>query len=201
MARPWNFRFLRLLAWLIGLPALGALAVVGIAWLFAHQALTIESGDVHADVLVVLGGGTDERPTRAAELFQAGVAPLVLVSGSGDNDINVNILERNGVPESAILREPASLSTLENAKFSVALLRQKGVHRVIIVTSWYHSRRAMACFQSAAPDLRFFSRPAYRTYPRHEWSRHGTSSYIRSEYLKLVGYWLCYGVAPLVKVS
>ncbi len=196
MARSSKTSPKKLLWWLSGLLPLGALLVAVIAWIFPHQLLTIDSGEVRADALVVLGGGTDERPTRAAELFKEGAAPLVLVSGSGDCELNVRILKQNGVPEAAILREPNSLSTLENARMSVPLLHAKGVHRVIIVTSWYHSRRALACFQRAAPDLQFFPRPAYRTYPRSEWSRQATSAYIRLEYLKLLGYWIVYGVSP-----
>lgn len=196
MARPSKVLSRKLLGWLAGLLPLGVAIIVVLGWIYPHELLTVDSGEVKADALVVLGGGTDERPTRAAELFKAGAAPLILVSGAGDDRINVRILEQNGVPAAAIFREPDSLSTLENARLSVPLLRQKGVHRVIIVTSWYHSRRALACFRLAAPDLQFFSRPAYRTYPRQEWKRQATSNYIRAEYLKLLGYWIVYGVRP-----
>jgi hypothetical protein len=44
------------------------------------------------------------------------------------------------------------------------LLRQMGAKRVIIVTSWYHSRRALACFEHYAPDIKFYSRPSYFGY-------------------------------------
>ena len=54
------------------------------AWFFPQQVLTVDSGPVKADVLVVLGGRPD-RAVRAAELFQQGAAPKVLVSGLGDN--------------------------------------------------------------------------------------------------------------------
>src|ERR1035441_10336009 len=74
---------------------------------------------------------------------------------------------------------------------------QKGAKRVIIVTSWYHSRRALHAFQHYAPDIQFYSRPAYFGYPRTQWSRAGISGYIRAEYVKLAGYWVCYGVCPL----
>ena len=181
---------------MVGLLRAAALVVSGIAFIFPHRLLTVESGDVKADTLIVLGGETDERPTRAAELYKAGAAPIILVSGSGDYDLNVQILKQDGVPETAIFRELRSISTLENAKFSIPLLCHKGARRVIIVTSWYHSRRAMACFRHAAPDIEFYSRPAYRTYPRSEWGRLDTSGHIRAEYIKLFGYWVCYGVSP-----
>jgi uncharacterized SAM-binding protein YcdF (DUF218 family) len=74
--------------------------------------------------------------------------------------------------------------------------RPAGAKRVIIVTSWYHSRRALHTFQHYAPDIQFYSRPSYFGYPRTQWSRDGISGYIRAEYVKLAGYWVCYGVWP-----
>jgi len=171
---------------------------VGIVSLrFSRQILTIDSGDVKADALVVLGGGADqERPQRAAEIFQKGLVPLVLVSGTGDCNINVNILERNGVPPKAILIENRSKSTLENARFSISILREKGAHRVIIVTSWYHSRRALKCFEEMAPDIKFDSCPSYWGYAPSEWYAKKVRGYVLYEYVKLFGYWICYGVRP-----
>jgi uncharacterized SAM-binding protein YcdF (DUF218 family) len=196
MAGKWRFLPRRISWWLAGLLPAPALVVGGIALIYPQRLLTVESGDVKADALIVLGGGPEERPKRAAELYEAGAAPIILVSGTGDYDTSMKILKENGVPEAAIFGEPLSISTLENAKFSIPLLREKGVRRVIIVTSWYHSRRAMACFRHAAPDIAFYSRPAYLTYPRSEWSRLKTGAHIRDEYIKLLGYWVCYGVSP-----
>jgi len=196
MASKWRFLPRRMSWWLVGLLSASALVVGGIAFIFPHRLLTVESGEVKADALIVLGGGPEERPKRAAQLYKAGAAPVILVSGFGDYDISVNILKQNGVPETAIFGESRSVSTLENAEFSIPLLRQMGARRVIIVTSWYHSRRAMACFRHVAPDIEFYSRPAYLTYPRSEWGRLNTSSHIRIEYMKLFGYWICYGVSP-----
>jgi len=179
--------------------AVGAIVLSGIvAFLLAQRLLTVDSGDVKADVLVVLGGGSIVRPQRAAELFKAGIAPKILVSGTGDNHLNVQCLEQNGVPANAITTETYSVSTLENAKFSIALLRQMGAHRVILVTTWYHSRRALACFRHLAPDITFYSRPSYFGYSREEWNRRGIESYVGIEFVKLAGYWVCYGVPPFL---
>jgi uncharacterized SAM-binding protein YcdF (DUF218 family) len=135
------------------------------------------------------------------------------------------------VPEKVIMLECGSHTTRENAEFSIPLLRQIGAHRVIIVTSWYHSRRALMCFEHYAPDIKFYSRPSYAGYLRKaqgaegiaqraesgESAPHPTLSpveaervraaqrterkaqegYVKSEYLKLLGYWVRYGVCPL----
>jgi uncharacterized SAM-binding protein YcdF (DUF218 family) len=173
------------------------LVTLGIlAFLFPQQVLTIDSGEVKADALVVLGGDSG-RADRAAQLFRDGAAPLVLVSGYGDCEQNVKRLVSEGVPSSSITPEPAALSTLQNATYSVPLLRALRAQRVIIVTSWYHSRRAMACFQHVAPDLQFFSRPSYINYEPRNNNRLGFDRPVNYEYVKLIVYWFSSGVCPL----
>jgi uncharacterized SAM-binding protein YcdF (DUF218 family) len=160
----------------------------------------VDSGDVHADAIVLLGGDRDGRPERAAELFKQGAAPLILASGFGDCQANVQVLEKNDVPANVITRESDSLSTFENAEFSVPLLRQMGAHRVIIVTSWYHSRRALTCFEHCAPDLQFYSRPSYFGYQPKDSNRQKMDRYIKVEYIKLLIYWVWHGVWPFYSI-
>ncbi len=184
------------------LKVLGGLVVFTIllvvaAWFFPQQVLTVDNGPMKADVLVVLGGGGTDRPARAAELFKQGDAPRILVSGNGDCRWIGQFLETQGVPSAAITLESRSSTTRENAEFSIPLLRQMGAHRVIIVTSWFHSRRALMCFEHYAPDLTFYSRPSYQGYSEASWNQKGTGGGFKSEYVKLLGYWVCYGVCPI----
>lgn len=171
-----------------------ALALAGFA--FPHQALCVDDGPRNADVIVVLGGKAPERADRAAELFLAGDAPKILVSGADDALDNRRVLVARGVPQSAILLEDQSQSTRQNAQFSLPLLRSLGARRVVVVTSWYHSRRALRCFRHYGGELEFYSRPAHAGFARGEWRSRHMWRYIRSEYVKLAGYWICYGVAP-----
>src|ERR1039458_5621565 len=98
-----------------------ALLVAGLAvWLLPQHVLTVDSGPVKADVLVVLGG-TPDRPLRAAELFKEGEAPKILVSGYGDCESNEKLLERNGVTNTVIILEDKSRTTRENAEFSIQI--------------------------------------------------------------------------------
>lgn len=179
------------------LALLGLLAAAGmVGLLFPQQLLCVESGDVHADALVVLGGDFGDRAARAAELFRQGVAPKVIVSGAGDCTINLRLLTNAAVPASAIQLERWSKTTRENAEFSVFLLRADGVKRAIVVTSWYHSRRALKYFHHYAPEIEFYSKPSYSGYARSTWSRAGVWRDVRAEYLKILGYWLRYGICP-----
>jgi len=185
--------------WRKSLVAIGTvfLLLMVAAYLLPQRVLVVDDGQVKADAIVLLGGGSGERPGRAAELFRAGAAPRILVSGAGDADGNRLLLMHRGVPSAAISLEPNSRTTRENAQFSIPLLRAAGAKKVILVTSWYHSRRALKCFRHYAPDLEFESCPSYHGFARADWSQEHLQRRIRAEYVKLAGYWVCYGVCPL----
>ncbi len=172
--------------------------VVLFAYFYPEKFLCVDSGkNVSADVIVVLGGGVHElRAERAAELFQQHAASRIIITGAGDDEINRLILRQKGVPASAIEVEGNSTTTRENAEFTIKMLRAENVHHVILVTSWYHARRALKTFEHYAPDLKFYSRPSYATFAREEWPQHGNGHRMRLEFLKLPGYWIRYGVNP-----
>ncbi len=186
--------------WAWGFLGIGVLLLLlgVIAWFFPQPIFLVDSGPAKAEMMVILGGG-DERVRRAVELFQAGEAPVILLSGQGDGDWHIQMLQSAGVPLDVVQREDRSRNTFENARCSVALLRAQGVHRVIIVTSWYHSRRALACFEHWAPEMTFYSRPAPVPDPLHTSlaRQRAEQIYLRIEYFKLLGYWLWHGVCPI----
>lgn len=172
------------------------LPVAGIAYFYPEKILCVDSGPVAADVIVVLGGGLHERPERAAQLFQQYAAPRILITGAGDDEINRFILLQKGIPPGVIEVEGDSTTTRENAQFTLKRLRAENVHRVILVTTWYHSRRALKTFEHFAPDLKFYSRPSYFAFDRADWSHRGNAKRMWLEFLKLPGYWFRYGVNP-----
>ena len=128
------------------------------------------------DAIVVLGGavaGTKppritldlsdaaDRVLHAARLYRAGKAPVVLISGGGipwlGSDIPEagsiqTLLEEWGVPAESIIAEAASRNTCENAVLSKQVLTERGLQRVLLVTSAMHMLRALATFQSAGID-------------------------------------------------
>ena len=154
----------------------GLVAVV--VFFYPEKILCVESGAVSADVIVVLGGGSHERPLRAAELFKQHAAPRIILTGEGDDQINRQILLQAGVPAGVIQIEAKSTTTRENAGFTIKLLRAENFHSAILVTSWYHSRRAQKTFEHYAPDLKFYSRPAYFAFAREDWTRLGINKRI-----------------------
>lgn len=167
-----------------------------VAWFYPEKFLTVDCGPVAADVIIVLGGGEHERPLRAAHLFAQRAAPRIIITGAGDDEINRRILIANGVPAKAIEVENQSATTCENAEFTDKILRAEKVHSAILVTSWYHSRRAEKTFEHFAPELKFYSRPSYYAFSRDDWKKLDINRRMRLEFLKLPGYWLRYGVNP-----
>lgn len=121
--------------------------------------LTVRSPPEHADIIVVLGGDGPPRADRAAELYRSGLASRLLVSGDGDCRDIAGQMVRSGVAPQAIEIECASRSTAENASFSAPLLRAAHIRKAILVTSWYHSRRAMETFESEMPEIKWLSIP------------------------------------------
>jgi uncharacterized SAM-binding protein YcdF (DUF218 family) len=172
------------------------LLIGAVVYFYPEKFLTVESGPVTADVIIVIGGGSHERPLRAADLFRQHAAPRIIITGEGDDEINRQILTANGVPARAIEVENKSTTTRENAEFTGRLLRAENVRSAILVTSWYHARRAEKTFAHSVPEMRFYSRPSYFAFAREEWTKRGINKRMRLEFLKLPGYWLRYGVNP-----
>lgn len=122
--------------------------------------LTEPPADVSA--LVVLGGGGHSlaRCERAASLYRPAIHALVLASG-GHPDPNDPIeaeqmrdwLVRLGVPATVVVVESESNSTHENAVHCAAILRDRGMSKVVLVTDAVHMPRAIACFRKQGIDV------------------------------------------------
>jgi uncharacterized SAM-binding protein YcdF (DUF218 family) len=105
-----------------------------------------------ADLVIVFGGKRYERAERAAELYHAGLAPRILITGGdkrGTGVTEAELLKQRclelGVPAEAIVTEAESVNTLENVRMTVALVEEqfgwKNLKNVILVSSPYHLRR------------------------------------------------------------
>ncbi|KAB2663935.1 YdcF family protein [Brucella tritici] len=129
------------------------------AMFFSEPVLTLQDDGGKADVIVVPGGDGPPRAVEAARLWKEGRSPVILVTGDGDCLSNKRIMVRNGVKPSAIVVECQSGSTWQNARFSAPVMREIQARSAVIVTNWYHSRRAIASFRAACPQMRFISFP------------------------------------------
>jgi uncharacterized SAM-binding protein YcdF (DUF218 family) len=105
-------------------------------------------------------------------------------------------MEEHGIPGDKILVEGKSTSTFENATNSAALLCERHASNAVVVTSWFHSRRALATFQRAAPGLPVYICPTRRATNAPAWPDAWDRRMIVSEYAKLLYYWVAHGVPP-----
>ena len=169
------------------------------AYFYPEKFLTVDSGSGTGDVLILVGGGSNqhERALKTVQLYKQHAAPRIIITGAGDDEINRHFLIANGVPARVIEVEGKSTTTRENAEFTGKLLKAENVHNAILVTSWYHARRAEKTFEHFVPEVRFYSRPSYFGFDRADWDKHGLNKHMRLEFLKLPGYWIRYGVNPL----
>jgi len=116
-----------------------------------------------ADLAVVLAGDHyGHRILKAAELVKEGYATKVLVSGPDgyyglyESDLAIPFAIRHGFPASWFIAFPnESRSTDEEARAILLELQKRNVHRVLVVTSDYHSRRALHVLRARWPDIEF----------------------------------------------
>ena len=131
-----------------------------------------------AEVIVVLGGATDagvyprsgvevngagDRVLYAAQIYKQGKAPHLLLSGGEITWLNATsstpagqmaeILQSLGVPKEALWLENKSQNTRENAVFAKAILDEKGIKKILLVTSAMHMPRAVALFQKLGVEV------------------------------------------------
>lgn len=128
--------------------------------------------DVSGDVIVLPGGGTyggvpDRggrgfpredalyRLVEAFRLWQALRIPVVVSGGrlSASHEPESRVLKRLlnslGVPEEQVIEEDRSRDTKENGIFTARILKERGFHSPVLVTSAYHMPRAVGDFQRA----------------------------------------------------
>nr|WP_094573512.1 YdcF family protein [Brucella rhizosphaerae] len=129
------------------------------AMFYSEPVLTLQDDGSKADVIVVPGGDGPPRAAQAARLWKEGRSPLILITGDGDCLFNKQIMVRDGVKPSAILVECQSGSTWQNAYYSAPVMREIQARKALIVTNWYHSRRAIASFRAVCPQMHFSSSP------------------------------------------
>ena len=197
-----SFKFSILVA--VGVILLAAVMVYGcVRWFdpFWREVLIVQTAIEPADAIVVLGGESQGRPVEGARLYKQGLAPRVFVVGTGDNERNRRALLREGVPEDLITCETASESTLENAMFVRPLLEKVGVHRAILVTSSYHTRRALAVFQQRVPGIHFEMVPSRIGWWDTLKGRRQENAWAAIEFIKIPAYWILYGIHPWIEKS
>jgi len=141
--------------------ALLAIVVALIAFALNAGRILVVRDLRHADAIVVLVGETDRRPALALDLLRQGYAPRVLLDASPDvrlyhwtaaeiAELYIHTLPSELAASVSVCRESA-LSTMDEARQARRCLYAVGARSVLVVTSEYHTRRALSMFRHAFP--------------------------------------------------
>ncbi|MCE9519094.1 MAG: YdcF family protein [Verrucomicrobia bacterium] len=159
-----------------------------------------------ADAALVLGGGMDTRPFHAAELYQRGLVPLVLVAEVNtssavdlqliplESDVSAGVLKKSGVPDAAIQRFGHGVTSTRDEAVAVRQwLERHSAKRLIIPTDPFQTRRIRYIFEHELQGLDVqvivTAIPSKRYDPLQWWKSEAATINFQNEIIKLVYYW------------
>jgi hypothetical protein len=169
----------------------------------AGKMLVVDSPQ-RSDVIVVLAGETDARPARALELLDQGYARRLLIDVPADSTIFGFTAEQlaeqyeHSRPESAQLGicPIEGLSTREESHDVERCLAKEQGTRILLVTSDYHTHRALSIFRREIPDKTFSIAAAYdstqfgtRWWTHRQWAKTWFDEWLRWFWWVLVERW------------
>jgi uncharacterized SAM-binding protein YcdF (DUF218 family) len=191
------------------------LAAVAYGFTQAGHFLTKEDALQKADAIAVLAGTRMDRPLEAFDLYKQGYAPrIVLTYRSPEEAFDVlagrgvmfpaeveetrDILIRLGVPADAIVLPPRIHdNTAQEAQTFRDLARKNGWHRIIVVTSRYHLRRAGFALRremaGTGVDIEMRGTRYETVDPDRWWTTRGDLRWVLDEGAKLIAYELGLG--------
>ncbi len=201
----------------LSVPAVGHWTAGSLEWRYPPlparpadaEAIVVLSGDVlqpdPGRSRAELGPSTLYRCLRAAELYHEGKPCPVLLSGGRVDphapvacaDAMADFMPRLGVPAADLIVENGSRTTYENATACAALLRERGIGRVVLVTEAAHLARALGCFRKlgvdAVPAGSGYRATGLRAEPSY-WLPHPLGAFgtdvVAHEWLGIAWYWL-----------
>ncbi len=155
--------FRRAVVVLLALPSLYLGVTFVQVWLAGRH-----DGAHPAEAVVVLGAAQyNGRPSpvlrarldHAADLYAAGIAPVVVVTGGrGDGDVvseagaSADYLHTRGVPDEAILREVDGRNSWQSLAASARFLKARGITEVVLVSDPFHAARIAAMAEELGLD-------------------------------------------------
>ncbi|GAB4337623.1 MAG: YdcF family protein [Flammeovirgaceae bacterium] len=112
-----------------------------------------------------------DRVLHTAMLYQKGIIKKILVTGNYtklDGDVRdeaasmKELLLLCGVPDSVIIMEKKAKNTRENALYSAEIIQKNFPNaKILLITSAFHMRRSVACFEKVGLKVEPFSTDFY----------------------------------------
>ena len=157
-----------------------------------------------SDLILVLAGETDRRPAHAFELLHEGFGRRVLIDVPADIKIydvlQLDLAERyiRNLPDSAAVRlcPIVGLSTQEETHDVEKCLTPEDGSRILIVTSDFHTRRALSIFRHELPGKTFSVAAAHnppefgtRWWTHRQWAKTLAGEWVRVIWWNFVDRW------------
>ena len=145
-------------AWLWLVVVLAAVAFLA----NAGRMLVVDAPE-HSDLIVVLAGETDRRPARALQLLTQGIGPKIILNVPARAKVyeftELQLAQKyiHDLPQAAAISicPIEGLSTRDEARDAEKCLAREDGRRVLLVTSDFHTRRALGIFRHEIPDKVF----------------------------------------------
>jgi uncharacterized SAM-binding protein YcdF (DUF218 family) len=177
-----------------------------VACLALGRWLLYPSDQQRADAIVILGGRYPERAEHGIALYQRGLASELWLTGDvpppgaqlSQADRAARMAVARGLPSDAI-QLLVTTSTWEDGQAIAALAREREIGRLLVVTDWTHSRRAICTIrQAAGPSVAVgYAPPPLAEYGPGDWWLSPSGIWaLRRELPAILFYWLQYGISP-----
>lgn len=158
----------------------------------------------HADVMVVLAGEAFYRPKHALELLSQNYAPRMLLDvpkvetiyGQNAVDLAQRYVQQIPQGQSVAVCPILGLSTKDETEDVARCLENSGARSILVVTSDYHTRRALSIFQHELPQYTIYVAAArdpgqfnVSWWKRRQWAKLNFDEWIRLAWWEVVDRW------------
>jgi len=192
--------------------------LIALAYAFRSQILTgmadllvVNDPLQPADMIFVLNGDYNTRPFRASELYEQGLAPVIVIAKAemlpaeklglapNDTDVSINVMKKLGVPPEKIVVLPVEGGTTSTFDEAIALrqyIESHNIRSLILLTSAFHTRRAKWIFDRELAGLPVRTEvaavPHYGFDESNWWQSEDGLITLNNETIKLAYYFLKY---------
>jgi uncharacterized SAM-binding protein YcdF (DUF218 family) len=157
---------------------LGAVGAVLFAWGFIARQIAPASNTnlTRFDAIIVLGYQADPdgnptprmlaRVSEGVREYERGIAPRLIVTGAAAHNqfveaqVMARTAEAEGIPASAIVVEPQAKNTIQNACYTVRIMKEHGWRSAEVVSSAAHLPRAAILFDRLPIEWRMHAAPS-----------------------------------------
>ena len=173
-------------------------------FLYVSGRLLVVDQPQKADVILVLAGETGRRPERALQLLDQGFAQHMILDVPVNGQIyqwtQLDLAQKyvNGLSEaqSVSVCPIWGLSTRDEAYDALACLKRSGGSSVLLVTSDFHTRRALKIFRHEIRGYNFHVAAAFdenefgtQWWERREWAKTAVSEWAKLLWWETIDRW------------